>query len=402
MMLYALKIAGRYLGASRGQTALLISGVAVGVFVFVFISALIGGLGSYLVLRTVGDISHVTLTAAPSEAGLLLGQGRQALVVTQAETGQRDLLRGAEAFLPQLEAERGIKGVSPQISGNGFVLRGQARAAVAVTGVEPDKISAIADIDGRLVAGSSRLGANRVLIGRALADDLRVEVGQILRLQSDRNVELSLQIEGIFELGLESLDKRAAFVSLPVARKLFAVSQGLSRIEIKLDDLNDAEPAAKRLAAMTGFQADPWTSSNAQLLQGLTAQAQSSNLIKAFSMITIVIGVASALLLSTYRRSSEIGIMRAFGAKRSFVIWVFVLQGSLIGLIGGVVGAGLGYGLLSQFPPPMAGQAPGFPVDYRQGAYGLAIVLTTLGAIVASILPARAASKIDPVKVIGQ
>jgi len=116
---------------------------------------------------------------------------------------------------------------------------------------------------------------------------------------------------------------------------------------------------------------------------------------------TIIIGVASALLLSTYRRQSEIGIMRAMGATRRFVVLVFVIQGALIGLSGGLLGAGLGYLSLLPFPVPQATAAAGLPVDIRQGAYGTAILLTLIGAIVAAIWPANSASKVDPVTVIG-
>ena len=119
------------------------------------------------------------------------------------------------------------------------------------------------------------------------------------------------------------------------------------------------------------------------------------------ALVTIVIGIASALLLSTYRRQSEIGIMRAMGATRRFVVLVFVIQGALIGLSGGLIGAGLGYISLLPFPLPEATASGGLPVDVRQGAYGLAIALTLVGAVLASIGPAFSASRVDPVTVIG-
>jgi lipoprotein-releasing system permease protein len=115
-----------------------------------------------------------------------------------------------------------------------------------------------------------------------------------------------------------------------------------------------------------------------------------------------VIGVASALLLSTYRRRPEIGIMRAMGAGQTFILTVFILQGTLIGLMGGIIGAGLGFLTLSPFPPPSAISPGSLPIDVSQGAYGLAVALTTIGAILASILPARSAARLDPVEVIGQ
>ena len=402
-MPYGLKIALRYLTASKAQTGLLIAGVAVGVFVFVFISALIGGLGVFLVQRTVGDIAHVSIEAPSREAGSLMpGDAGSVLLVEQRATTHREQLRTAAAFLPLIEAMPGVKAASPQIVGNGFLVRGQTRAPVGVTGVEADKISAIANIGGNLVAGSAALTNTTVLIGSTLAHDLGLEVGQVVGLLSDRGIERSLLVGGIFELGLDALDSRAAFVSLAAARTLFELPQGVSRIELKLDDLNQADPYAKRIAADTGLEATPWTAGNAQLLSGLRAQVNSSNLIKAFALISIVIGVASALLLSTYRRRSEIGIMRAMGASRAFVVAVFVIQGALIGILGGLLGAGLGYLALSPFPVPELATTGDLPIDVRQGAYGLAIALTAIGAILASILPARAAARVDPVTVITQ
>ena len=401
-MLYSFKFAWRYLASSKLQTALLVLGVAIGVFVFVFISALIGGLGSFLVDRTVGNISHVTVEAPSRDAPLLVTGPASAHAVFQRAVGQREVLRTADAFLPAIEALPGIRATSPQIVGNGFVIRGQSRAPVAVTGVAPEKVSTIADIAGNLVAGEALLTNSTVLIGKTLAEDLGIGVGQSINLQSDRDVERALIVAGIFSLGVDALDARAAFISLAAARSLFDLEQGISRIEIKLEDLNGADAYALKIAALTGLKATPWTEGNAQLLDGLQAQANSGDLIKAFSLITIVIGVASALLLSTYRRRPEIGIMRAFGASRVFVVAVFVIQGTLIGIIGGVVGAGLGYLALSPFPIPENAPRGGLPIDVRQGAYGLAILLTTIGAMVASILPARAAARVDPVEVIGQ
>jgi lipoprotein-releasing system permease protein len=401
-MLYGLKIAMRYLTANKGQTGLLVAGVALGVFVFIFMSALIGGLAVFLVQRTVGDIAHVTVEAPSRDAISLLPESDNVLVVAQRSTNQREQLRTGDAFLPLIEGLPGVAAVSPQIVGNGFLVRGQVTAPVGVTGVENDKVSAIADLESSLVAGSSDLANNTLIIGAPLAADLGIGVGQVVKLQSDRGNDRSFVVGGLFELGVDALDSRSAFISISAARTLFELPQGISRIEIKLDDLNQAGAYADRIRAETGLDASPWTEGNAQLLDGLRAQASSGNLIKGFALLTIIIGVASALMLSTYRRRPEIGIMRAMGASRGFVIFVFVTQGALIGILGGLIGAGLGYLALSPFPVPELAPPGGLPVDVRQGAYGLAIALTAIGAILASILPARSAARVDPVEVIGQ
>lgn len=402
-MPFFLKVAFRYLTANRAQTALLVSGVAVGVFVFVFMSALIGGLAVFLVQRTVGDVSHVTIEAPERGAeAIAFDNPNLQLLVRQRSSSQRELLRTADAFLPLIEAMPEVAAVSPQVVGNGFMVRGEVRAAVSVTGVEPDKVSAIANLESRLTSGTTELTGSIIVMGRKLAEELGVQVGQVVRLQSDRGIERSFMVGGLFAIGVDALDSRAAFVSLSAARTLFETPQGLSRIEVKLVDLYGADEVAKHIAADTGLDATAWTANNAQLLDGLRAQASSGNLMKAFALITIVIGIASALSLSTYRRRPEIGIMRAMGASRWFVTLVFIVQGALIGIFGGLLGVGLGYAALSPFPPPELTSAAGLPVDVRQGAYGLALLLTAVAAIVASILPSRAAARVEPVTVISQ
>jgi lipoprotein-releasing system permease protein len=401
-MLYALKIATRYLTANKAQTALLITGVAVGVFIFIFMSALIGGLAEFILSRTVGDLSHVTIEAEDPDPPLLIAPAGHVLTVTERGQTRNATLAEAETWLPLIEAVPGVRAVSPQIAGAGFLTRGAQVSQVSVTGVMPGRESAILDLDGYIVEGSARLGSGLIVLGRDLADDLSLSLGQTVRLQSSGGVTALLTLSGIFETGNGAMDGARAFVSLPVARTLFAMPQGVTRIEIKLDDLNAADATALRIRALTGLDAVPWTDGAEQLMEALNAQAQTGYFLKTFALITIVIGVASALMLSTYRRRPEIGIMRAMGARRNFVVFVFVAQGALIGLMGGVMGAALGYVALLPFPSRDAFEPGTLPMDITQGSYGLAITLTVIGAVLASILPARAASRVDPVTAIGQ
>jgi lipoprotein-releasing system permease protein len=398
---YSFKIAARYLTANRAQTILLVVGVAVGVYVFVFMSALIGGLAVLLLDRTVGNIAHITIEASDRDPVSLYDRGSGTLVAVLKSTQQRSTLQSAAAFLQAVKAIPHVTRVVGEVLGSGFLTKGEAIAPVAVTGVEADQVSAVSNIGGNLVAGSSDLNIGTALIGSGLADTLGVQVGQTVTIRSERGIEQTLTVGGVFSLGVAGLDDAAVYLNIRAARVLFDLPEGLTRLEVKLDDLKLAPGVAVDIASATGLKVTSWTARNQQLLDGLVAQARSGDLIKGFALVTIVIGVASALLLSTYRRQSEIGIMRAMGATRRFVVFVFVIQGAMIGLTGGLLGAGLGYLSLLPFPLPEATSGGGLPIDIRQGAYGAAILLTLIGAIVAAIWPASTAARVDPVKVIG-
>jgi len=400
-MLYALKIATRYLTASKAQTALLVLGVATGVFIFIFMSALIGGLAEYILSNTVGDIEHVSIQAEDADPALLIPSDG-VLYALQKSTLRAATLRNTENFWPLIAALPGVKAVSPQVNGSGFVTRGAQALQISIQGVEPGLESAIINLDGYLVEGTARLAAGSVMLGRTLADDLDLRLGQTVRMTSTTGIATVLTLTGIYYIGSGGPDRATAYVSLGTARTLFAIPQGVNRIEIKLDDINTADAMALRIAGLTGLDAKSWTEQGAQLVDALTAQARVGYVLKTFALITIVIGVASALLLSTYRRRPEIGIMRAMGAGRWFVVVVFVMQGALIGLLGGLFGAGTGYIALLAFPSLDELKPGGMPIDIRQGAYGMAILLTVCGAVLASILPARGAARMDPVAAIGQ
>ena len=397
---YAAKLALRHLLSQPGQTALLMAGVALGVGVFIFMSALIGGLATLLTLRTVGSIPHVVLEMPDRDPARLLPR-QDSLVVVQKDLSRREQIAVWQPLLPLIAATPGVTAVSPQIRGSGFVERGQAIAPVGVIGVIPARLSDIADIEGAIVDGTADLPADGILIGSRLANDLGLRVGQVVRLASDRGRDRSFRVGGIFTLGVASADTQVVYMNFTTARALFDLPTGISRVEVKVAPPVDAVGIAEQLRRSTGLKATAWTEENTQLFEALDAQARTGTIIKVFALVTIVVGIASAMLLSIVRRRAEIGIMRAMGASKSLVVSVFVLEGTLIGLVGAMAGATLAWLVLLPLPPVSQVQSGGLPIDRAQGDFLIAITLTTLAAALASILPARRAARIDPVEAIG-
>ena len=392
---YAAKLAIRHLLSHPGQTTLLMTGVALGVGVFIFMSALIGGLATLLTLRTVGSIPHVILEMADRDPSVLIPDAH---VVLQKDLSRREQIAIWQPALSTIEAMLGVAALSPQIRGSAYVERGQTLAPV---GVIPRDLSSIAKIEEAIVEGSGNLPADGLLIGSRLARDLGMRVGQVVLLTSDRGRARSFRIGGVFTLGIASADRQAVYMNFTTARALFDLPTGISRIEIKVEPPMDAAMIATRLRRATGLKATPWTEDNSQLFEGLAAQSRTGLIIKIFALVTIVVGIASAMLLSIVRRQSEIGIMRAMGASKSLVVSIFVLEGTLIGFVGAIVGATIAWLVLLPLPPVSDIRSGELPIDLAQGEFALAILITTLAATFASILPARRAARIDPAEAIG-
>ena len=402
-MVFESKLAFRYLVSARLQSALLVSGVAVGVVVFTFIAALMNGLNVRLTDDVTGNVAHVTLEPAlrvprtfmPSPEG-------RALYAVQPGHEVKPVIRTYRSVLEIASRMRGVRVAVPEVFGNATLARGEKNVAVAVTGVDAKSAGEIAPLGEAMIRGRLDLGVGNVVIGSRLASELGVDVGSRLILVAIGRSEVTVIVQGIFTLGVQALDERVVYIELASAKKLFAVGDGVSIIELKVDDVWQAPALAERLGRATNLKASSWLDRNARLEEGLRAQASTASMIKGFSLLTIAIGVASALYLAVSRRRSEIGILRSFGIGRGAVVRTFVLQGLIVGTVGALVGVGLGFGFahLLRIVSMKATGAPSIPIDPNEGEYIRAIVLAMSCSAIAALLPAWSASKIDPLEAI--
>ncbi len=406
-MRFELKVATRYLGSSRLQTALILAGVAVGILAFTFMAALINGLATKLTNDVIGNLAHVTLTplvreprqiADPSPASAVQ------LMAVQRGTERRAEITGWRPLVDSLRRRGDVLVVSPSAQGGGFARRGEKVMPISLIGQQRDHTSSIFDLSSGLVSGSLELGPEDVLLGVTLAEELGVETGSRIVVASERGRSRSLNVRGLFDVGSANANERLAFVDLAVAQSLLDLDGKLSRIEVKLLDLQAAPRIAQQLAGETGLEARNWIDDNRRLQEALKAQGSTGTLIKIFSLMTIVIGVAAVLLLAAVRRRAEIGILRSFGVTRGAVLKIFLLQGAILGLVGSLLGSSLGWGFCQLIlkATRRADGTPALPVDPAQGEYLLAIALATLASTLAAVLPARRAAAIDPVEAIQQ
>ncbi|MEN9578419.1 MAG: hypothetical protein RJA70_1428 [Pseudomonadota bacterium] len=412
-MLFELKVAVRSLVSARLQSGLLMFGVAVGVVVFTFIAALMNGLGVRLTNDVTGNVAHVILEPELRVPRVFMTSptGR-ALFAVQPGHNVKPVIRSFRSVIDVATQMHGVRAVVPEVFGNATLARGEQNVAVAVTGVEAEEADVIAPLGHSMLRGRLDLGVGNIVVGSRLAAELGVDVGDRVNLQPAGSLgartgsrapdAVVLVVRGVFMLGVQAIDERVVYIDLASARKFFNVVEGVSIIELKVDDVWQAPLLAERLGRATRLKASSWLERNARLQEGLRAQASTSNMIKAFSLLTIAIGVASALYLSVSRRRADIGILRSFGIGRAAIVRTFVLQGLLVGTVGALVGASLGFAFAQVLllVSAKATGAPSIPIDPAQGEYVRAILLAIAASAVAAVLPAWSASKIDPLEAI--
>lgn len=402
-MRYEFLVAIRYLSRSRLQTGLIFMGVGLGILIYTFMAALINGVQDSITENVIGNIPHVTLEP-PDRIPRTLVEAPSAEVLAAKQRGgePRRSIGQWRKITEMTENTPGVIAVSPEIVGGGFLQRGEIIAPVSIVGVLPEKLDAIAEITDNLVRGSPRLAPTDITIGVSLAEDLGLSTGQKVRLRSEAGVSRTMIIRGIFDLGNEEVNRRLAYVSLPTGQQLMDLEGRVSQVRTKVLEIYRADAIADRLGAVTGLKATSWIEQNPRFRDALVAQRRTSDVIKIFSLLIIVISVASALLLSAVRRQAEIGIMRSIGVPRYSIVVMFVTQGFVIGLLGSLLGAALGWSfceLLLALTRRPDGTAL-LPVDPARGEYASAILFATVASSLAAILPARQAANVDPVEVI--
>jgi lipoprotein-releasing system permease protein len=388
-------IALRFLRDGRAQTTLILVGIAVGVSVIVFIVALITGLQSNIVERTLGTQAHIKVEA-PDEINRLapVAQGTTRLVLETRRAQRLRSINNWQQVVAVLDRLDGVKAVSPVVSGPAFARRGNAVESVALVGMDPVRYQRIVALRDDIIAGQLRVGAGDAVIGRLLADDLGVRVGDKFRLVAGEGREAQLNIAGIFELGVRELDQRYVYLDLKQTQSLLDLPGGVTVIDLTVQDIFAAQTTARRIAALTGLKAESWLDTNAQLVNALQSQSMSTVMISFFVGLSVAFGIASVLSISVVQRTREIGILRAMGTRQQQMLRVFLVQGAVLGLAGSAIGAFAGYGLVwifNTFGPRL------FYIPVSPALVPLAMATATLTGIVAAAVPARRAARLDPV-----
>ncbi len=400
---YELRIALRYIRSGRVQTVLIVSVVTVGILVYTFMAALINGLAQRLTNDVIGNIAHVVLEPPERDPKLIQSPGDARVLLAVLRTNShRVAIDGWRDAARTVERIPGVTAVSPAVQAGGFVQRGEKIKPILLYGVGVDQVSDIVEIGPRLVRGSDDLGPGEVLLGVKLADELGVTTGQRVRISSERGRDRLLSVRGIFDVENANLNERLCVVELGTAQNLLDLPGSVTRIDVKVSQVFDAPRMARQLAGATGLKATDWVSENKRLKDALRAQANVGDLVKFFTVLLIIIAVASQLLLAALRRRSEIGIMRSMGLGRAAIVHIFLWQGFLIGLIGSSIGSGLGWVflLLLQAVLKRPDGTAAIAVDPAHGEYAVAVLTATLASTFAAVFPAVSASRVDPVTVI--
>jgi len=373
-------------------------GVALGVAVLIVVLSVMNGLGSELRDRLLSLSAHASLNA-----------GGAAIVDWRQRIQQ---LKGAPELL----------GAAPYLDIDAMLSRQPEMSGAVIRGIDPAleaEVSSVAQSmrEGKLA--DLEAGHNRIVLGRMLAYELEVGVGDSVTVMipgagqgADEGsivpILREFRVAGIFEVGLQEHDSALAYVNLEDAEALRGLS-GPTGIRLKFDDVLKA-PVLAREAALRlrpGLRLRDWTQENQAYFRAIRIEKTMMALILMLIVAVAVFNIAATLVMVVSDKRTDIAILRTLGMSPRGILTVFMTQGVLIGWIGTAIGVALGLAVALNVPfleqalnlhimDPDVYYISTVPSETRSGDV-VSIALAALAlTLLATIHPALQAAKTQP------
>jgi lipoprotein-releasing system permease protein len=330
----------RYLRASpkRGSLSLIagiaIAGLALGVAVLIVVLSVMNGFEEVLRTRILSLTAHATIS------------GLDGRIVDW---------RGD---LEKLERFPGVAGAAPYIEEQGMLIHGEKSSGVLVRGIQPDAERRVVDLAPHLVGGRIEdlvEGKYRVILGSALAEELGAKIGdRVVLLVALGDVTpagviprmRAFQVTGILSIGMYEYDRRIAIVAMQDAARVLRMGDAVTGIRLKLTDMY-AAPRVSRAAAVSiggDVEIQDWTNEHANFFRSISITKRILFFILSLMVAVAAFNIVSTMVMVVKDKRRDIAILRTFGSSPRSILEIFVVQGSLIGLLG--IGAGVLLGVL--------------------------------------------------------
>jgi ABC-type lipoprotein release transport system permease subunit len=273
--------------------------------------------------------------------------------------------REKEARLPLLpladpaaavQAARGLPQVlaaTERINTSGMIISRDTNASVEIVGIDPAGEAPV-NIQAQNVSGGRFLqpgDGDALFIGKGLADALHVGVGDRITLvgrsMNDVMRQRTMNIVGIYSLGLADAEKGRVFMTLPEAQSLYNLSGQATEVSISLQSVGQEAAVIGALqTALPGYEVDSWQSLRPEIRQAMDTKFAFTSFFGLVVVFIACIGVLNLMMMAVFERTREMGVLAALGLKARQVMGLFLLEGSMIGAVGALLGCLLGAALI--------------------------------------------------------
>jgi len=376
-------------------------GIALGVTALITVLSVMNGFEQELRTRILGMTSHATISAYGGD------------------------LREWPALAALARESEHVLGAAPYIQKEGMLIRGQQVNGTLIRGILPAEEPAVSAVATKMVAGSLEAlapGEFGTVLGIDLARILGVTVGEKVTLVTPTaNVSPAgvlprlkrFTVVGLFEVGMYEYDSALALTHLEDAQRLFRMGDEVTGVRLKLEDLFLAPRVSRELAASLpgSYRVSDWTRHHANFFRAIRTEKTVMFIILLLIVAVAAFNIVSTLVMMVTDKESDIAILRTLGASPRQVMGVFMVQGTLIGFIGTLIGLAGGVALAlnvetivpaieqlfgTQFMPADVYYISDLPSELQWRDVTAICTISFLLSIVATLYPAWRASRTQP------
>jgi len=410
-----LKIVYTHLTSRKRQTIVSMLGVTFGITVFIFQAGVITGLQDFFIEKTINSTAHIHIyqdknQKSPPVLQKIYSADETWISVPNIKSKNElpKLKRGLQ-IVEILESYPDVTGVSPSLSTQAIFKIGVADVSGIISGVNIRKENQLFDLEEDMVSGSIiRLETvnNGIILGSGLSESLGTTLNDNITAVSPDGVALQMKVVGIIDTGLQELDNSRAYSSIRNAQKLMNVTGSyITDINIKLQDVDQAAILADEFQSRFGYTAEDWKEANESIFSVFRIQ----NIVTYLVIISILLvsgfGIFNILSMMIYEKMNDIAILKSIGYTDIDIRNVFLLEALIIGFLGGLIGLVIGF-VISWITSIIPTNIEGFvsseylSINFDPLFYLLAFAFGLFATGIAGYLPARKASKIDPINII--
>jgi ABC-type lipoprotein release transport system permease subunit len=324
-----------------------------------------------------------------------------------------------EAVVQAARALPDVQAVAQRINTAGIIINRGTSVPVAITAIQPDVEAPISLQAENVSQGRFLLpdDGDAIYIGKALADRLQVGVGDNVTLLGRSKNETMRQhnftVVGIYDLHTPDAEKGTVFIPLADAQTLYNLRDQVTEVPIFLKQIGSEAAVMTALQAqLPNYEVDSWQTLKGDLTDTLKTKMAYTSFIGIVVIIIASIGILNLMLMAVFERTREMGVLAALGMKGRQVMGLFLLEGSLIGVVGAVIGGGLGLliiALLGNVGLDLSKMTTGmgevgvlmsgklYPVITAADLMSRAVLVVAIAAL-ASLYPAWQAARKEPAK----
>jgi lipoprotein-releasing system permease protein len=400
------RIAKKYIISNKRLTSVAVLGVLLGMSIYIFMNSMLVGFDKTSNISIFKSTSHIRVYKDDEISRLLLDSNQsQPLILNPKVVPKKNTIINPNLVIETIQKMETVEVVTPQVTTSVFYTNGKSQIAGIATGTKPDEANKMYNIQSFMVVGNFdqlKNNPNGIIIGSGIAEKMNLSIGDNLNLTSSKAVNRTFQVIGIFRTNNSITDKTKSYIHISTAQQLLKESNSyITDINVNISDPEKASEMAKKIAMLTGYNAEGWKEANETMM----AANKMRKIVITFVSLTILLvagfGIYNILNMTVSQKINDIAILKAIGFKGKDVIRIFVTQAVTIGILG-VIGGMLMATILITFLKTVyiGGDIGYFPIDYEPTKFIQGVLIGLFITFWAGYIPARKAAKVDPVDIL--